>query len=482
MAEIIGPLGLCFGGLSFILGTVPTAAKFLTTYQEYKQQTRGIEKRLALCQARFCEWEVHWQKSNLGDRSESLQSSLSDIQDLHDDINKAISDSTAADTTEALAWQKMKDRLRRGVFRKPRMEADDFCSGLRHALWKRELLEGWMTRLEKAVDTVEKLFDKDIRVRTAGYLSRGENTSQVKKLEQLESSAGTLMSLATEIYGEGTGVAQSYAWALGLRTPATGDSILDWEVPTPVNIELRFSIKRKDEESGHYHLHVRYQDDNPETHKCNGMIERLVRARTSGKGKGIRDGTLGSTKCRGQDAATRRTFPIGSLLETKPHLFKERAWRVDRAELVYGICEWALRLWDTPWFERLCCHSLLVEIGTQSAGCARHIFDNDKHSRCRPDDHKSKLRNLGITLAQLILGISIRPASGDNPSKFERWIDVNSWEPIFRSEINSEIILTTSSKHLQEAIDFCLKPDSLLPEGTFQPGYLFPLMEHIYKP
>jgi hypothetical protein len=434
-----------------------------------------------LCQSRYNTWERHWRSSKLVGQGAQFHSSIADILSLQHEIDDAIKDN-AKGPTEASAWQKMKEKLIRGVFRKPRTDnlAPDFCDTIRFALWQRQRLEGWITRLEKTIDVIEELFERDFNLRTADQFSGKPSIHQVEELAHLETFAGTLMALATELYEECMDTSQwTYAWALGLPPPTTGHTILDWEIATPVSIEIRFSVDRQNEQNGHFRLQVRYQEDDPNTHKTNGTVAQLVQAKAMGTVV-ARTSQINAI-CHDQDASARRTFPLGSLLKNKPHLFKDKAWLADRGELVYGISEWALLLWNSPWFEKLCCSGLLIEVGAQPSDCARQIFDVNAHDSCRPQDHHSRLRNLGIVWAQLILGLPIRSAGDTNLSKFEQWKN-NNWEPVFRSSLNADILAATASKPLQQAVDFCLNPTSPLPDGEFRPGYLYMCLEKIYKP
>ncbi|KAH7081320.1 hypothetical protein BKA63DRAFT_503572 [Paraphoma chrysanthemicola] len=480
MAETaLGALGFCLGGLSFILNTVPAAARFTDDYRQRKRQIEGFDKRLALCQSRYITWQGHWRSSGLEERELRLNLDVADIVSLKTEIDGAIRQNTP-NPAETRAWQRMKDLLGRGIFRRPRVEMLDFCNRIRFALWQRQRLEGWLGRLETALDVVERLYEKDFHARTADHFDGKPSLRQAEELAHLETFAGTLMSLATDVYDECMGTTPwTYAWALGISPPTSGHTILDWKITTPVSIELLFSVDRQNEENGHYRLHVCYQEDDPSTHKTNGAIAQLIQAKACGSALGSEYSQ--NARCNDQDTSARRTFPLGRLLKNKPHLFKDRAWLSDRGDLIYGLSEWSLLLWNSPWFEKLCCSGLLIEVGTQHAECARQIYDVNTHDSCRPQDHHSRLRNLGIVWAQLILGVPIRLGSSSNRSKFEQWKN-GVWEQVFRSQLNAEILAATSSKPLQQAVNFCLDYTSPLPDGEFRAGYLYMCLEKIYKP
>jgi hypothetical protein len=483
-AEILGPIGFCFSALGFILSTVPTAVKFAHNYQEHNEQIRGVKQRLGLCQSTFCTWEIHWVNSGLSQHGTTLRTSMDDIRRLQTEIDRAIQNATSSTTIEATAWRKMKHMLGRGLFRKVRLDRNDtYCFGdaLRHALWKKEILDGWITRLERAIDVVDKSFEKDFHVRTAQHFEgKRPSLAEVKKLERLEAFAGKLVSLATDMYDEGTST-PAYAWALGLKPPETGNTILDWDMLTPVDMELRFSVGRTYEEDAHCCLQVSYEADNAESHKTNGFIGKLVQAKIMGDDANGNVVTGPCVTCYDQDASARRTFPIGSLLRTKPHLFENIGWKIERSDLIYGISVWALLLWNSPWFRSFCCHGLLIEVGALSGSSARQIFAVKEHYSCRDQDHESRLRNLGIAWAQLILGRPVRVSDSRDSLAFEQW-ESEDWIEISRSSLNKAILGKSTSIDLSNAIDFCLSPQSSLPTDEFRPGYLYMCMEGIYVP
>ncbi|KAH4973700.1 hypothetical protein HBI54_026610 [Parastagonospora nodorum] len=479
MAEVLGPLGMCLAGLGFILGTVPAAAKVTHSYREQKKQIVGMDNRLGLCQSKFSTWETYWQSSGLQENQALIQSSIRDIVGLYEEINNQITKYTRS-TAETTAWRKMKERIRDASFRKPRLHSltsSEFCQTVRYALWKKEILEGWMTRLEKAIDVIAQLFERDFHDRTAQHFDGGPTPKQVAVLEQLEEFSGALMSVATEIYKECTNEPNTCAWALAMPTPAEGKTILDWEVITPIIIQMRFSTLQQ-EDTGHFCLHVCFQQDDPDTHDTSSAVAELIRCQISGPDEDIV--SMKKIECHAQGAGVKTTEPIGILLRQKPHLFYDPAWLVDRAELIYGICEWALRLWNTPWFEQLCCSGIVMEIGLGSVDCSNQTFRIKRHKDCYVRDHRSRLRNLGLVWAQLVLGYPVRFAGGPNLSKFEKFVD-GTWVTMYRSEINNNV-LKTGSLAFQEAIDFCLRPDSLSWSEQFKHGHLYRYMEQIFKP
>jgi hypothetical protein len=157
MAEVLGAIGFCVGTFGFILGTVPNAVKFVHTYKEQGQQISGFRHRVAVCESKLSLWETHWRPASLKGHEDLIQFCVNDLQNLNVEMQNAVQ--TEADGLEWAAWERMKDRLRRGIFRKPRVDcahSPNFGQSIRHALFQKDTLEGWVGRLEKGIETIEK--------------------------------------------------------------------------------------------------------------------------------------------------------------------------------------------------------------------------------------------------------------------------------------------------------------------------------------
>jgi hypothetical protein len=104
--------------------------------------------------------------------------SLADIRELCTRIEDAVTKHLVKDASKHASsvdavddWQKMKERLERGVFRKPRIEGSKFWNAVSYALWKKDVLDLWITRLEKTLDAIDKSLDKAYHSQTADQFS-----------------------------------------------------------------------------------------------------------------------------------------------------------------------------------------------------------------------------------------------------------------------------------------------------------------------
>ncbi|KAH7086631.1 hypothetical protein FB567DRAFT_629654 [Paraphoma chrysanthemicola] len=467
--NMLGAVGFCLGSLSFILNTIPAAAKITYKDRERGQEFAGLDERVARIQSTYSMWNRHWRSSNFARHRSRVQSILANAESLQVEMDDAIK-ANIRSLTKKNAWKRMKSQIGKTILRKPRVEGRDFFDGSMHALWREELLKDWIDQLEKIVQDIQSLFQDDVSIRTAGHFAASLSVGQVEELEHLEHFAGTLGSLATELYHDMMGTnPRTFNWALNLQAQGT---LLDWKSTTPVIIDTRFSLYRNDKQQEHFQLQVCYQEDDPATHETHGAITRLVNDKVQ---------TLDfprNVTCNAPDSRVETTSSLGFLLKHKPHLFKDELWLEDRANLIYGICEWSILLWNSPWLEKLCCHGIFFEIEAESSDRKNQIFKvGAGHDGCRGVDHRSRLMNLGVVLAQLVLGYPIRPST--YPSRFEQWMD-GQWKFVFRSQLNAGILGATASIALQKAINFCLDSSSPLADREFEPGHLLMLLEKLF--
>jgi hypothetical protein len=484
MAEVLGPLGISLGGLSFIFGTASNAGKFFNTFKDRKQQNLDYRKRVHVCRDRYVLWEKYWQLAKVEEDEDYIVSNLDDLAyTIDESIKKYL-----GNKMEKEAWEEMKDSSRKGIFRLPRTYVGQFCDNLRYALWRKDVIDGWVVRLENATKATESLFQDYFHAQTAGHFHGAASLEQSKELAKLQSLFGNLESMATSLYHECIGIPTShtapsgcYEWALGLRPPETPHSVLNWDLPTPINIELHASVKQESKKDENLHLCIRYQSDNKETHKTNGRIAHLLRRNASKTHSSHLDPPIKYAECHDQHTSARRTLTIGELLTREPHLFEDAAWKVERAELVHGVSDWNLLLWNTPWFEQLCCHKIAIEVNTCASNCARQILEIEQAHSHQSYDHSSRLRNLGLVLAQLILAVPLRPAIGDDLAEFEQQVN-GEWETVHLTALNAQMYAATSDLQVAKAIYFCLNPEPDLPSDDFKLGYLFMCIDRIYNP
>jgi hypothetical protein len=473
MSEVLGGISFGLGIVNIILSTIPTGVKVAHTNQNRPGHIQSLQARLVDCEMLFNALTSRWKSLNPSDKDKIFASSLETIRVLRTRIDDAITKHVIKHSPghpnqgNAIgAWRKMKKRLEIGIFRKPRAQSSKFWIATTYALWEKDIVDGWITDLEKTLDVIDKLLDKDFHSRTAHQFSGKPSRWQEAELKQLESFVENLWDLAGGLYNDCTNAANTSGWALGLQSPAYGNDVANLRLGQPVNIQFRFSAVKLAEDERHFRLDVRYQHDNPATPTPVG-VSKLVQEYVLNSGESTT--SLANVHCSLQDPLPRRTHSLGHLLQQQPDIFRDKYWIKDRGDIIYGISNWALLLSQTPWLENLCCYGIVVEQSLTPTNHTRPIFDGPL------------LKNLGLVLVQLLLGKTIRPTSNSNDSEYEQH-ENGKWTTVYLSQTIEEIGATTFSLELQNAIKSCFQAGTFLPNGRFAPGYLYRCIEEIFKP
>ncbi|KAH8728839.1 hypothetical protein GQ44DRAFT_724275 [Phaeosphaeriaceae sp. PMI808] len=219
MAEAPGPLGISLGGLSFIFGTAANAAKFFNTLKNRRQQNKTYRSRVLACRNTYIRWGKCWRMARFEQDDDDTIKSLTDLAST---IDEAITKNLKAGL-EKKAWGEMRDSSRKGIFSLPHSYKGNVCDNIRYALWKKEVLDGWVERLEKATKATDNLFQHYVQIQTAGYFGDTASLEQSMELAKLQSLFENLESMATGLFHACTGASSnhtipsgSYNWALGL--------------------------------------------------------------------------------------------------------------------------------------------------------------------------------------------------------------------------------------------------------------------------
>jgi hypothetical protein len=473
MAEVLGPLGMCLAGISFILSTVPSAAKAANTYRERQSRILAMELSLATCLSTFISRKEEWRSLHLNGHEDLLSRVIIDIQKLSQTIDDNITKFSNDD--ERKEWKKAKHKSLNGKFHKARQIEQEFRYSITYTLWGKEFLEGWLTRLEGNIKAIDALHARDQHDRTAEH--NNKELTQSTETNKLEGFASKLYTLATNVYNDCTTIPETFAWGVGLQPPHSGCDISRWHIPIPIRVELQFSVVEQfPRRTEHFRLQVVYKEDDDTTctsKEALDQIDDIVKPQCSAYGR-----QYSSTKVDKKRTSTIRTPSIAELFGSRPHLFKDDTWLVERLGLIFGISQWSLLLWNTPWLDGFCCHGLVMESDPSSEGSARYIYEEKEHGSCQPRGVNHKLRNLGLVWAQLILCKPIYPATEGDMKKFDMW-SKGKREEVDRYDINERVLIKTGSLPLQEAINFCLEPQPRLSE--FKSGHLFVYIEKMHN-
>jgi hypothetical protein len=517
MAEILGPLGTSTSLLSLVFATIPTIMKFRQNYTEYLDQLRRYKLRVDVCEARRATLMEKCRGFNISNNGDT-QGVLDDIERLREKMQDALQQYGI--TPEDLdLWQRRKvlpSRIKKQLAAHP----TKYFQSTLYALYRKSNIDEWITSMEKSVECLERLLQAELELQTAGYLTKLDQDS-VADLESVKRFIGTLTRSAKTLY-KGTvsspKTASTHNWALELK-PADGlEDIENWEL-AEVDLKLSFSGPRLQRQQ-HFKIQMHHQANDPDRPITREQIEQAVMSqvhRVSGP-------TIEGLKCNVRQLHTRRTRPLGELFAENPALFLDPAWRPDRMTLIRGVLDWVLLLWDTDWIRHVCSYGLHSEKtmctkatprkhectadtpsevpstigeleeetkGEEEAAAAAvtksyaHILVMDKCSLDGCRDSSSRLKNVGMVLAEIILATPFRSRSGcagNEHSLTCEQLKEGKWEGVSPRSIKLAVRTKTNSTPFANAIGFCLTDVSKLATGPFQAGYILRCIQKIYTP
>lgn len=212
-----------------------------------------------------------------------------------------------------------------------------------YALYKRNLIEDWLAGMEKGIETLEKLFQTEMEIQTAGHFNTIDQDT-MSEVESMKEFLESINALAKAIDG-GTlashATASAHDWALGLRSREKLNDIDNWR-SAQIKIELSFSGPRSLKERMFW-MQVCHNCPDRRQPLDRHQIEHVVLGQLNKKSPSAVPGV----ECYPQYQGTRRTRPLGTLFAEKPNLFLDQAWKCDRVGLIHGLSNWVLLLWDS---------------------------------------------------------------------------------------------------------------------------------------
>jgi hypothetical protein len=144
-------------------------------------------------------------------------------------------------------------------------ENADFHRSLGYAIWEKDIIEGWLTRMKSNIEAMERLSDTAWKKQTARRYNASPDEGRVKETIALQSSRGQLKILADALYDRHNTSQQAHGWALCLPAPAKDQDIISWKYVARRDFDLRFRVDRE-ETVDYFCLRVVYERDNEETY------------------------------------------------------------------------------------------------------------------------------------------------------------------------------------------------------------------------
>lgn len=476
MAEVLGPLGSATSLLSLIFSTIPTIMKARQNYLECIDHLRRYRIRVSSCDARTESLSERCRIFKVSNTEEQTWI-LEDIEQLREKMRVELQWYGITDS-ELTTWRKQKLLPRRIRDRLERSPTQCFKSAL-YALYQRNVIEDWVASMEKVVDSLERLLQVELEKQTAGHFKILDQDT-VSEVEDVKQFFGSVSAMATTVY-KGTVASKAtgtvHDWALGLRSPDQVHDVSNWKF-SQFDLELSFSMSRS--LSGQiYWMHLRHDELEHQEALGRRQVEQAILSQ-------VDQGTtteIPGVRFSPKTTEARRTRDLGVLFKEKPDIFQDPAWRPDRAKLIHGLLNWIILLWDTRWFQNMCCHGLRVEVELQPELNTQTLSAKS----CSVDDcGKSdiRLRNLGLVLAEIVIASPLRclsEAEGDKKMQCQQFKG-GAWGNADPLAIAREVRNRTKSIQFAQAISFCLTDMSRLATSEFQPGYTFRCIEKIYKP
>lgn len=488
--EPLAILGACLAWLGMLSGGISNIANAADAYLNYGDQCLDYARRYARCQASLRDWDMKWSKNPPIDQATGTAKvipGLEDIRALTSEIQRRVgeaeNEAAEGQNLPVMSGNRWTGRLqglmgplqeRWAKWRKG--GGSTITKRAMHSLFKKGLMESWLTRLEKAIEDIEKSSEMTLRARTGANWAEGSSYARNKEATRAEQFMSMLTESVESLRQECIAGPCTGDWVLGLRPPEHLRSVAVWEFLVDINLELRF---RHETTPGRdtWELKTCYMMDNEETHDFRGKIRPMLP--TTNRANVPGNVNVTNTICTRQDTSIERAGSIGSLLIEKPHYFTTESWRLGVTDHVRGIVNWALLLWETKWFESLCCFGLHMESDQGTDHCMMLVGE------CTPGQNHEhvaqRLQNLGITIAQIILARPLRLINHETGTQFEQRDEAGTWKEVQPKRLASDVLSEYKSIVLARAIEFCLT-DSRFETNGFQRGYLMEYIKHIYDP
>ncbi|KAH4848969.1 hypothetical protein HBH75_149900 [Parastagonospora nodorum] len=475
-------------------------------------QLRRYKIRVDSCEARRKTLLEKCQGFSLSANSDT-EGIMEDVVNLRERMTKELQ-SYDITQTELEDWQQKRtipDKIKWQLKEHP----TKYFRSIKYAIYHRNIIEDWITGMEKSVEALEKLFQSELELQTAGHL-KTLSQDNVLNLEGVKRFVKSLSRLATTLYkGTVTSVetASAYDWALELAPSVALADVEEWDF-AQVTLALSFSGPGLQQQKQQFKIQACHQVSETTDSVTRWQVEQIVKNNI----KGVSGPPIEGLLCVVQQDHGRRTRPLGELFVKNPHLFRDVAWRPDRMSLILGIVKWALLLWDTEWMKHLCSYGLHIEkIPIERVATKDPITEGtivDASHEYAPTDDKAlgedakmnastqvfvlnecsnydcrnsslKLRNIGLVLAEMVLAVPLRSRSEsagivEAPS-YEQFVN-GHWKNISSTKIKTDVRMKTMSIPFANAVGFCLTDVSKLGKAPFQAGFLFRYIEKIYKP
>ncbi|KAF2691224.1 hypothetical protein K458DRAFT_399127 [Lentithecium fluviatile CBS 122367] len=463
MATVLGPIGFSWAAIGVVLNTAPAIKKATGNYRERQQQIHVYKIRVASYKAKYGEWQAQFARIDLGQEQVGINAARNSINNLFKDLDKKLANLGRETSREAAGSTRAK-------WKQIKRNAVEVGRGMGYAVFNKQELEEKIASLEKAIDSVEARAKSVLKQRRAGHDTKGRTEDEPRRVLAVRKFLTNLKSLADDLYYKCTDEATTRKWALGLRSPDELKSIKRWNGIAELDIDLLF-FKSGGQGEREFCLRVSHLPEEAQP----PIPWRDVILGHSGSPPNV--------TCTERSLKLRRTACLGKLFQGGhfDSLVVEKTWKEDRARLIHGLTNWVLFLWDTEWTAELCCYGLQLERGAVDQDPVEQMFTSKTHNGSDCNHASSRLRNLGLVIAELVLATPLRFKKGSDNPNLEQMVR-GRWSSISLRRILEDVSTKSTSTSLCDVVEFCLTDDSELVGDKFEPEFLFKCIDEVYEP
>lgn len=516
--SIIGTTtGLAFGTLGFLLQTITALEQAGRDYRNYPGRLGDFKRQLWQCEAQLEDWKTRWDgfsnktyKAFWGDNYEEIRDWCTDMGKLCDEIRRELrgqGDKRKSGKAKAMmkrAWfvLTMNDPSKNT---KARLKANGKVSSVPNgqpitsserivptqkiafALYKSGRLRQQLDDLSKAIDNLDKFSRMQFRRQQRSNKIDPPTREELRRVERLMTFVDYLTNSAGRVHEVRKCLdleQKTRLWALELRLPDNEGDAFEWDNMGKINID--FTLHVKDQQSQWTSRRIRTYHLPPSSPDVTLLSKAITEGRfdvklgSEGKAKqsfGILDPSTGR-----RSHSYRKLLKDGILRDKEVY----KAWESDRANLIFGIVNWTILLWQTNWTTYPCCCSLRFEqvpiIGRQ------HTLTAVEKDDCHGDlGVQKKLLLLGMTLAELTIACSLQidetKVGAASESNLQFIMNRGEGEEmISRDRVLQKIRKRSGSNRFTEAIAFCLDNESVANMEDFQAPFIDHYIRHIFEP
>ena len=491
-------LGFATGTLGFIVSTISKVDEKVQDFRECKSRLRSFKWQLADACMHLRVWHLIWIGTKpFPDETyvhfwginglEDIQTRIDGITELSEQIKNLLHQPVNCETgsslprSELIDWHRIIDRDVAGL--PSWYEADHnrvgLVSKIGFALFRNAALLEKIGRLKSHIEGLRDFTQYTFRLKQQCDPNKKVEPAELRRISDLKIFIDRISNFGSLVYNNGI-LSSRLEWAIELGPPGAGHALDLWSEVDRMYID--FIIRDTAHGVQTNAMRVRLYVEEQLAHIYDGLP--IVTRR-------VEQVVLGHGLCEPHSEydrffeilpmPVRRSRPLRKMLTGNLFSAEHRkSFKLERADLVYGLGHWMVLLWNTPWSYSLCtcgirC-TLLADI------CTRHSFLScpDRfhwYPQCHPPTLTGdRLRLLGVALAEIALAVPIRVILEQ-----EDIIFIIGEESASRKGLLIMLREKFGRNNIAKAVSYCLDPDSAN-LGMLRPDHLEQYCQNIVLP